>query len=274
MITANEIKNATFGRAGRGYKTADVDAILDQAVETIEKLTAENASLISKLEILADKVQEYRNDEDSIRNALLTAQRSADQIMREANENAEALTAETQKITDEALSAAKKKAEEMLYDAQEKSVAIVNETKEKATAVMNEAKQKADNMLKDAEENCKVELMQLEATKKQAAEFRAALMDMYRQQFELMKKGPEVEYIPEAKEEPAQEEPEITEDDMVAEVVEEIMEENIGVVAEDREANFVSPEDIPLPIASKPIDFDDDYNVENGFSLNVEEEEF
>ena len=269
MITANEIKSATFGRAGRGYKTAEVDIILDKAAETIEKLTADNEALLSKLEILAEKVQEYRNDEDSIRNALLTAQRSADQIMREAKENADALSAETQKITDEALSAAKKKAEEMLYDAQEKSVAIVNETKEKATAVLTEAKQKSDNMLKEAQENCKLELMQLEATKKQAAEFRAALMDMYRQQFELMKKGPEVEYIPEPKEELVPEEPETAEDvnTMVEEVVEEIIEEN-------REANFVSPEDIPLPIASKPFAFDVEDGVEDGFSLNLQDDEF
>ncbi|MBR4282475.1 MAG: DivIVA domain-containing protein [Clostridia bacterium] len=262
MITASEIKSATFGRAGRGYKTTDVDVILDKAAETIEKLTADNAALLSKLEILAEKVQEYRNDEDTIRNALLTAQRSADQIMKEANANAEAITAETQRVSDEALSAAKKKAEEMLYDAQEKSVAIVNETREKATAVMNEAKDKADNMLKEAQENCRIEFMQLEATKKQAAEFRAALMDMYRQQFELMKKGPEVEYVPEAKEEP-----EIAEEPSVA-VVEDVEEE-----IADREANFVSPEDIPLPIASKPFAFDEEDGVEDGFSLNLDQED-
>ncbi len=272
MLTSNDIKNATFGRAGRGYKTNEVDEILDRAVETIEKLTADNADLLGKLEILADKVREYREDEDSIRNALLTAQRSADQIMKEATANAEALTAETQKVSDEALAAAKKKAEEMLYEAQEKSVAIVNETREKATLVMTEAKQKADNMLKEAQENCKVELMQLEATKKHAAEFRAALMDMYRQQFELMKRGPAVEYIPEAKEEPE----ETVEE---APVVEAVVEE-----AENREANFVSPEDIPLPIAEKPTDYEDDVeedvvladdinDIKGGFSLNIEDQD-
>ena len=266
MITANEIKNATFSRAGRGYKPVEVDEILDRAIEAIEKLTADNADLLAKLEILAEKVREYREDEDNIRGALLAAQRSADQIMREAKENAQALTDETQRVTDEALAAAKKKAEEMLYEAQEKSVAIVNETREKATAVMTEAKQKADNMLKEAEENCKVELMQLEATKKQAAEFRAALMDMYRQQFELMKKGPAVEYIPEAKEEKVEFKSEVVEAPVVEEVVLDM---------EDREANFVSPEDIPLPIAEKPTDYDDedDNDIQGGFSLNLDQQD-
>ncbi len=268
MITAEDIKKATFGRAGRGYKTMDVDELLDKAADTIEKLTADNADLLAKLEILAEKVQEYRKDEDSIRGALLAAQRSADQIMREANENAEALTAETQRVSEEALSAAKKKAEEMLYEAQEKSVSIVNETRDKATQVMTEAKQKADNMLKEAEENCKVELMQLEATKKQAAEFRAALMDMYRQQFELMKKGPAVEYIPDKKEEPASEKTE-AEEPYVEPFVKEVED-----VADAEEATYVSPEDIPLPIASKPIKFDDEDDVEEGFSLSVDQDNF
>ncbi len=270
MITSNDIRNATFGRAGRGYKTMDVDMLLDRAVETIDQLTAENQELLRKMEILAEKIQEYRRDEDSIRNALLTAQRSADQIMREAKENAETLTNDTQSVTDEALAAAKKKAEEMLKEAQEKSIAIVNETKEKAAIVLTEAKQKADNMLKDAEEDCQKELLQLEATKKQAAEFRAALMEMYRQQFELMKKGPAVEYIPPKKEEEAQ--PETLSE---APVTEPVAEE-----VEDREANFVSPEDIPLPIAEKPSDYaDDDFiltnddNIQGGFSLNASEDE-
>lgn len=267
MLTSNDIKNATFGRAGRGYKTIDVDNLLDKVVETIDQLNAENRDLLAKMEILAEKIKEYRNDEDSIRNALLTAQRSADQIMREANANAEKITSDAQSVSDEALSAAKKKAEEMLKEAQEKSIAIVNETKEKATLVMAEAKQKADNMLETAQENCKAELAALEATKKQAAEFRAALMDMYRQQFELMKKGPAVEYIPEKKEEPAPAEVE------PKEIFVETFVEDVEEVAGDREANFVSPEDIPLPIAPKPVDFDDEDDVQGGFSLNIDQDE-
>lgn len=273
MLTSNEIKNVTFGRAGRGYKTSDVDALLDRAIETIDQLNAENAELLRKMEILAEKIQEYRNDEDSIRAALLTAQRSADQIMKEAKEKSEALEGETRAKTEEALSAAKNKAEEMLLEAQQKSVAIVNETREKATVVMAEAKQKSENMLREAEEGCRAELMQLEATKKQAAEFRAALMDMYRQQFELMKKGPAIEYVPKR-----EEEPEVKEEVVLPEREEE-------TPVEDKTANYVSPEDIPLPIAEKPTDYqydileddfddDNDFKIENGFSVKVEDEDF
>ena len=38
--------------------------------------------------MLADKLVEYRNDEDSIRTALLSAQRLGDTVVREANHKA------------------------------------------------------------------------------------------------------------------------------------------------------------------------------------------
>ncbi len=51
-------------------------------------LLSEKAELTKKLEILADKLVEYRNDEDSIRTALLSAQRLGDTVVREANHKA------------------------------------------------------------------------------------------------------------------------------------------------------------------------------------------
>lgn len=286
MITSAEIKNAKFGRATRGYKPVDVDIILERAAETIDRLNNENAEILRKMEVLAEKIQEYRKDEESIHAALLTAQRSADQLMREANENAQAVVTKAQNTSDEALSAAKNKAEEMLKEAQQKSVAVVNETREKATMYMEEAKAKSDNIVAEAQKKadqmtqeavkkCKIELMQLEAVKKQAAEFRAALMDMYRQQFELMKKGPVIELSVEEElneefEQQEQEEDAVEEAQSVEEVSEQPQETEANAAA-----NYVDPVDVPLPVAEKPQDDEqDDADISpilGGFQLNSEE---
>ena len=53
----------------------------------------QNEALLKKISLLADKVEEYRRDEDTIRSALLVAQRTADQVVREAKEKAEACIA-------------------------------------------------------------------------------------------------------------------------------------------------------------------------------------
>ena len=88
MLTANEIRNATFNKSMGGYKTTEVEAFLDQCADTVAALTSQKAELEKKLEVLADKLVEYREEEDSIRTALLSAQRLGDTVVREANHKA------------------------------------------------------------------------------------------------------------------------------------------------------------------------------------------
>lgn len=88
MLTPEEIRNITFTKGIGGYKTNEVDLFIDQCADTVETLLSEKAELTKKLEILADKLVEYRNDEDSIRTALLSAQRLGDTVVREANHKA------------------------------------------------------------------------------------------------------------------------------------------------------------------------------------------
>lgn len=88
MYTVEDIKNITFTKTLGGYKTAEVDDFIDACADTVEELTKQNEDLKKKMEVLANKVVEYRNDEDSIRTALLSAQRMGDTVLREANHKA------------------------------------------------------------------------------------------------------------------------------------------------------------------------------------------
>ncbi len=88
MYTASDIRNVQFTKNMGGYKIAEVEAFVEACADTVEALTAEKEELTKKLGILADKLVEYRRDEDSIRSALLSAQRTGDAIIREANEEA------------------------------------------------------------------------------------------------------------------------------------------------------------------------------------------
>ncbi len=88
MYTPQEIRSIEFTKSLGGYKTAEVDEFIDRCADTVEALINEKAELAKKLEVLADKLVEYRNDEDSIRTALLSAQRLGDTVVREANHKA------------------------------------------------------------------------------------------------------------------------------------------------------------------------------------------
>ncbi len=90
MMTLDEIRNVEFSR-GRGYRAEEVDDFIDACTETVEQLIREKEELSQKMKVLADKLVEYRNDEDSIRAALLNAQRAGDAALREAEDKAAAI---------------------------------------------------------------------------------------------------------------------------------------------------------------------------------------
>ena len=91
MLTIDEIKDVKF-RTNRGqsfYKAEDVDAFIDEVIETLEMKNNEKAELVHKMDILATRIEQYRSDEETVRNALLSAQKVADSTLKEANEQSE-----------------------------------------------------------------------------------------------------------------------------------------------------------------------------------------
>ncbi len=96
MYTVEEIRNITFTKALGGYKTTEVDDFIDTCADTVEALVAENEDLKKKMEVLATKVREYRDEEDSIRTALLSAQRLGDTVLREAKHKAQLILDDAQ----------------------------------------------------------------------------------------------------------------------------------------------------------------------------------
>jgi cell division initiation protein len=104
MLSLNDIINASFRKSGfSGYRTDDVDKFIDEVKESFdalvkknigqkedyEKLKAENDQLLEKVKILAAKVEDYRTEEDEIKNALVSAQKLGDASIRESRHKAE-----------------------------------------------------------------------------------------------------------------------------------------------------------------------------------------
>lgn len=90
MLTLNEIRNVNFRKANfGGYRAEDVEAFIDEVQLSYDTLLRENAELVKKLEVLAAKLEEYQGEEDSIRNALMNAQKVGDASLRDAKHKAE-----------------------------------------------------------------------------------------------------------------------------------------------------------------------------------------
>ena len=94
MLTPQEVSGRAFTKAAfGGYNMAMVDEFLDELTDDYTSLYKENAALKAKLKVLVDKVEEYRATEDSMRAALLTAQRMANTMVEEAEEKKKTLLA-------------------------------------------------------------------------------------------------------------------------------------------------------------------------------------
>lgn len=90
MLTLNEIRNVNFRKSNfGGYRAEDVEAFIDEVQLSYDALLRENAELVKKLEVLAARLAEYQQEEDSIRNALMNAQKVGDASLRDAKHKAE-----------------------------------------------------------------------------------------------------------------------------------------------------------------------------------------
>lgn len=104
MLKPEQIRSHRFISAGRGtYEASDVDAFLREVSASYEQVFRENGDLVNKISLLAERVSQYKKDEDNIRRALLTAERMADKIQRDSRQSAQ-----------EQLDSAEKKAQELV----------------------------------------------------------------------------------------------------------------------------------------------------------------
>ena len=95
MLTPQEVSTHVFTRATiGGYNMTMVDEFLDELTDDYTALYKENAALKAKMKVLVEKVEDYRATEDSMRATLLTAQKMADSIVREAEQKRDEMMAE------------------------------------------------------------------------------------------------------------------------------------------------------------------------------------
>lgn len=95
MMNPNDIAGKRFEKGmGRTYRSDEVDKFLTQVADDMNDLIADKRESDQKLQVLAGKVEEYKNDEESMRSALIGAQKLGDSVVRNSREEAAAILAE------------------------------------------------------------------------------------------------------------------------------------------------------------------------------------
>ena len=89
MFTADEIRQITFEKVMRGYRTEDVESFMENIADEFEALEKEKRDLEEKLYLLAEKVEQYKAEEESIKTTLINAQRLGESIVSDARVKAD-----------------------------------------------------------------------------------------------------------------------------------------------------------------------------------------
>lgn len=89
MITPLDIQNKEFEKSFRGYKASDVDKFLDEIIKDYENLYRNNLELKDKVVTLSEQIKKYDQLETTLKDTLIVAQSTADEVVRTAREKAE-----------------------------------------------------------------------------------------------------------------------------------------------------------------------------------------
>ena len=84
MFTPQQIDQIAFKKSFSGYDMQQVDELLEPLTEDYVTLYKENALLKSKMRVLVGKLEEYRKNEASMKEAVINAQKTAVKMVMEA----------------------------------------------------------------------------------------------------------------------------------------------------------------------------------------------
>lgn len=96
MITPLDIQNKEFKRTFFGYNAKTVDTFLDEIIIDYERIYKENIELKDKINLLSDQIRQYNTMEDTLKNTLVVAQTTADEVTSSARQKAENIIADAE----------------------------------------------------------------------------------------------------------------------------------------------------------------------------------
>ncbi len=248
-MEANTIRDKKFLEVMRGYKKEDVDEFLSEVASEFSKLRKANEELEKKLEVLADKIREYREDEDALKEALLGAQKQGRMVVDEAKEKAANIVMDAQNKSDEII----KEAEDVVAQKKEEGEKAIADALAEKQRIEEEAAKKAADLHQEMEIQHEIDKEALARTRREAEDFRIKLIAEYTNHIEFIKKLPEM---------------------CQNEYVKETVDNHDTAVLRDLLAQQRGEEVITADVEEKPEETDDDVKIVSDFNeIPVQEAE-
>lgn len=113
MMTPLDIQTVKFSNAAVGYKKSEVDNFVAQVLTDYEKLYKDSAESGEKINSLSKLIESYKSMEDTMKNTLVVAQQSAEQLTKAAKKEAESILSEANQKSKEIILKANSRLDEI-----------------------------------------------------------------------------------------------------------------------------------------------------------------
>lgn len=276
MMTPSELRDHEFKGAGRNaYKADDVDSFFGDVAVAYEKLYRENAELIKRTSLLADRLEQFKQDECDIKQAVIGAQKAADLIVKEAEASVENSKNEAEAI----LAAAKGEADIIKSDAEKQAIAdsdlLLSIARDKAEDILNKAKEEAHGILIAANDSASdtvgaatrtitSESIHYDMLKKEVSDFRASILAQYKAHIELISKLPELAVEEAEKLEPVTEE-------SAKEVETPVVEEKVSETPNTENDEAIEYTDEPIEVTEATTETPSEIPESDNEDSNIED---
>lgn len=96
MITPLEVSKKQYAKSINGYNKTEVDEYNQRVSEEMERLTNETIDKSEKIKLLQDELDKFNRIEQNLRDALIIAQRTHDEVIKSGNDKADLIVREAE----------------------------------------------------------------------------------------------------------------------------------------------------------------------------------
>jgi len=118
-LTPLDIHNKSFNKGFRGYDEDEVNEFLEQVMKDYELVLREKKSLEEKLANVGEKLGHFNNIEETLNKSILIAQEAAEEVKRNAKNEAKLILKEAEKNADRIVNDSLVKAQKIALEIEE-----------------------------------------------------------------------------------------------------------------------------------------------------------
>lgn len=228
-MTADSIRNKAFMTVKSGYDPDMVETFLGSVADQFEALLAKTEESDKKVAELEARINEYKEDEEAIKNALVISQKESNKIINDA----------------------KAQARDMIESAKTEQIRLSEQSASECERIIREHKENCAKLIKENTDATEQKIIQIRSKyieekkaydnlRREVTMFKAQLLPLYKQQLSLIMQipdsAPEETPAPAPAPEPIEEKvEEVVEEQPVEETVDEAAEEAAKAAEAEKE---------------------------------------